>query len=321
VLSPTSFASYGGKVYFAGTDPEAGRELWSTDGTAAGTRRAEDLWPGAVGSSPDWLTASGGVLWFAADSPVYGRELWKYTPDEPTVLARQVFYNNSAFDAERGNALYIGDDHAIAPDKRPLLPGEAPTFANVTSYSKGINGIVIDISALPAGATLTPQDFTATTPPTGVTVRRGAGVGGSDRVTLTWRNYNPLDISPAAQAIANGWLTVTLKANTHTGLLRPDVFSFGNLIGDADGDRRVNALDLGQVKRLLNTTAGLDSRVDFNRDGKVNALDLGIVKRYLNQTLAAPVLSETSVAATAPLAAAPGRSLLDDEGQSPSLTM
>jgi hypothetical protein len=51
----------------------------------------------------------------------------------------------------------------------------------------------------------------------------------------------------------------------------------------------VNALDPGAVKRLLNTSASIDSRVDFNRDGKVNALDLGIVKRYLNRTLTPPI--------------------------------
>src|SRR5207247_4020365 len=88
-LSPTSFESYAGKVYFSGNDAEAGRELWSTDGTTAGTRRVADLWSGPVGSDPQWLTASGGALWFGADSPLHGRELWKFTPDEPTVVARQ----------------------------------------------------------------------------------------------------------------------------------------------------------------------------------------------------------------------------------------
>ncbi len=37
------------------------------------------------------------------------------------------------------------DDDAIAPDKEALLPGQAVTFANATSYEKGLNGIMVDL--------------------------------------------------------------------------------------------------------------------------------------------------------------------------------
>jgi len=171
------------------------------------------------------------------------------------------------------------------------------------------------LAGLPAGPDLTAADFAATVSPTAVTVRRGAGVGGSDRVTLTWLDPNPLDFSPIARAVGNGWLTVTVKANSHTGLSRPDVFSFGNLIGETGDDRKVNALDLGQVKRLLNTSAGLDSRVDFNRDGRVNALDLGIVKKYLNRTLAPAVLPPPAGPAPATVEAEGATALLLEGGQ------
>ena len=63
----------------------------------------------------------------------------------------------------------------------------------------------------------------------------------------------------------------------------------------------MNALDLGAVKRLLNTAAAIDSRVDFNRDGRVNALDLGIAKKYLNRTLA-PIVPPPPLAPAAPAA-------------------
>jgi len=58
----------------------------------------------------------------------------------------------------------------------------------------------------------------------------------------------------------------------------------------------VNALDLGAVKRALNTTADLASPLDFNRDGRVNALDLGTVKAHLNRSLAAPTAATTALA-------------------------
>ena len=134
--------------------------------------------------------------------------------------------------------------------------------------------------------------------PASVTRRAGAGTAGSDRVTLTW----------ADGVIKNTWLRVTMKADAQTGLSAPDVFYFGNLIGEtgdgngAGGTLRVNALDLGAVKRALNTTSTLDGRYDFNRDGRVNALDLGIVKKYLNRTLAAAVLPPLPV----PSSATPG---------------
>jgi len=81
---------------------------------------------------------------------------------------------------------------------------------------------------------------------------------------------------------------VTLRATPRTGLAAKDVFSFGNLVGETTGGTeslRVNALDLGAVKKALNGTATLASAADVNRDGRVNALDLGVVKQNLNRSL------------------------------------
>jgi hypothetical protein len=223
------------------------------------------------------------------------------------MVGRNVFYNNSAFD---GNDAGAGesDDPAVAPDKSALLPGAAATFANVTSYTRGINGVMIDFAGVPAGLTLspTPADFfvqkannagtltwTAAPSPSSVTLRPGAGAGGTGRVTLVWPDG----------AIKNTWLRVTVAANSHTGLAIPDVFSFGNLAGDTgDGNTtfRVNASDLGGVKQSLNAASVITGRFDFNRDGRVNALDLGAAKGNLNRTLAfIGALAPASVAALA----------------------
>jgi len=232
-----------------------------------------------------------------------------------TVAARHVFYNNSAFDG-RDPAAAASDDGAIATGKAALLPGQTAAFANVTSYDKGINGIMVDVTGLPAGATPTADDFEVSgggTPPASVSVRRGAGVNGSDRVTLLWRDYNPAGAAAPAQAVANGWLTVTVKANENTGLAAPDVFSFGNLIGETgDGGLswRVSALDLGAVKRALNSSAAVNSTADPNRDGRVNALDLGILKRNLNRPLPSFTVP-SAVAQATPIA--PVALFADDE--------
>ena len=50
------------------------------------------------------------------------------------------------------------DDNAIAPDKAALRPGVRATSQNYTSYSRGINGVMVDIAGLPSN-TLTADDF------------------------------------------------------------------------------------------------------------------------------------------------------------------
>jgi len=59
------------------------------------------------------------------------------------------------------------------------------------------------------------------------------------------------------------------------------------------------------VKKALNGTAGITSRVDFNRDGRINALDLGAAKLNLNRSLAAPAISLAASVATAALEPSP----------------
>ena len=131
-----------------------------------------------------------------------------------------------------------------------------------------------------------------------MTVRPGEGVNGSDRVVLL---FFPED------AVKNGWLEVRVLANSRTGLSAPDVFYFGNLIGESgDGATplRVGALDLAAVKRGLNTTAGVESPFDFNRDGRVNALDLALARQNLNRRLTPPPVAASFAARVEPEEAA-----------------
>lgn len=37
----------------------------------------KDIYPGATGSSPAWLTNVSGTLYFSADDGIHGNELWK----------------------------------------------------------------------------------------------------------------------------------------------------------------------------------------------------------------------------------------------------
>lgn len=56
-------------------------------------------------------------------------------------------------------------------------------------------------------------------------------VAGSDRVTVIWPGYDPNDL--AHPAVAKQWLEVTILATKNTGLSQPEVFYFGNAIGES----------------------------------------------------------------------------------------
>lgn len=217
-------------------------------------------------------------------------------PQVASVVGAYLFYNDSVFDAN-APAANAADDAAVAPDKQPLLPGNSASFANYSSYSKGINGIMVDLSGLPSGATLTADDFsflvgnssdpgtwTAAPAPTAVVDRPGAGALGSDRLEITWAN----------NAIQNTWLQVVVKSDVNTALSAPDVFYFGNAIGES-GNSTTDAIvdssdELGARSdpHSFTNPALITDVCDYNRDGRVDATDQIIARN--NQTTAATAL-------------------------------
>lgn len=72
----------------------AGRELWTTDGTAPNTRRVLDLRPGSEGSNPNFLTPfkSQTLVFFQAETSDYGAELYKTDGTESgTILVEDIW--------------------------------------------------------------------------------------------------------------------------------------------------------------------------------------------------------------------------------------
>ena len=63
----------GPRLFFTAFDGD--NELWTSDGTEAGTQQVSDIAP--TSSSPRDLTAHLGTLFFSADDGAAGRELWK----------------------------------------------------------------------------------------------------------------------------------------------------------------------------------------------------------------------------------------------------
>ena len=76
-----------GNVYFSAADGSSGQELWTTDGTVAGTHRVADINPGAADAFPCYLAVLGSRIYFAATGP-NGTELW--SSDGSTVGTMQV---------------------------------------------------------------------------------------------------------------------------------------------------------------------------------------------------------------------------------------
>jgi len=233
--------------------------------------------PLAAGLYRTWLEVQNGAG--QTGSSPYG-----YFTVVPTqVTGRHVFYNNSAFDGNNP-APNAQDDAAVATDKIALRPGgPTATFANYTSYSRGLNGIMVDVQNLieaPALGTVSqffelkvgndnhPATWAAAPGPAAVAVRAGAGDNGADRVTLLWPDG----------AIKNDWLQVKVLANRHTGLVAPDVFYFGSAIGESGNDPANAQVDLedelaARGRRSGFSPAALTNPHDFNRDGRVNASD------------------------------------------------
>jgi len=66
----------GGVAYFVANDGIQGRELWRSDGTAAGTHLLKDIAEGSRGSAPSGLVSVGQTFYFVANSDT-GADLWR----------------------------------------------------------------------------------------------------------------------------------------------------------------------------------------------------------------------------------------------------
>jgi len=233
----------------------------------------------------------------------------------PTVVGRRVFYNNSKLDGENP-LIDAADDLAVATDKSALLPGGTAMFANYTSYSRGLNGVIIDVKDLRGittiedfqfrvGNTSDPTQWREPPAPAEISVRPGAGQDGSDRIVITWPDG----------AIAKQWLQVTLKATANSGLAGDDVFYFGNAIGETGNDpvnALVNATDVIAARDNPHgplNQAEIDNPFDFNRDRLVNATDVilardnGTSPFNALRLIAVPPPVEPAAGPTAPRAA------------------
>ncbi|HLD25420.1 MAG TPA: hypothetical protein VJC05_00045 [Candidatus Andersenbacteria bacterium] len=201
------------------------------------------------------------------------------SPTSSTVRGVSLLYGQSAFGID------------LALDKTALRPGLTASFANISGYSRGINGLIIDIDNLPNdGIRLDNADFefrvgnsndvSVWSPdpyPILLPVRPGAGQQGSDRLHIHFPDG----------AIKNTWLAVTIKANPDTGLAEPYTFYFGSAVGDTGATFTENligadAADLQSISQHITPldqagTEPITNSNDLNKDGTVDAFDFQVV--------------------------------------------
>ncbi|MCC5830183.1 MAG: right-handed parallel beta-helix repeat-containing protein, partial [Phycisphaeraceae bacterium] len=296
-------------VLVGSSDPEQGTVtpeelLFTTDNwDQAQTLSIQGMPGGEVPGDQSYLIIIGPAI---SDDPVYsgltGPSVAVVNLDdvviESRIIARHIFLNNSVldgFDPAASNA----DDPAILPDKQVLPPGQTADGANLTGYVQGINGIMIDLAGAPELAGISAADFTffqgadedfeawiAAPAPTIIDVRPGEGIDGSDRITLIWTDGTIVDT----------WLQVTVLNTEVTRLPEPDVFYFGNLRGDTDGNGAVNNVDLLRITinmRKAEDDPTIDPATDLTGDGLVTIADREVVRDHYHNVL--PMITAPNV--------------------------
>jgi hypothetical protein len=212
---------------------------------------------------------------------------------DATIQSRNVFYNNAPGFGTSGvnNLPTVNPIKAIDPSKQALLPNQTPSTTNFTNYSRGLNGIVIDLnntgnlSGISAAnfqfaiwnsfPNATPN-FVAISPSVTVSTFPSGGTAGSDRVKLVF----------ADRAIENAWLRITVLADATSGLASNDVFYFGNARFDVTPTSpfpsqqvAINAFDVNAIRARQGQNSGFISNIfDVDRSGVVNAFDINAVR-------------------------------------------
>lgn len=129
---PVGLTPVGSTLYFSANDDTNGRELWKSNGTAAGTQLVKDVWPGdgaydPNSSGPKSFRAVGSTLFFSANNGTNGSELWK---SDGTTLGTQLV-----------NDIRPGDSSSLLSDDFGL---ESFASAGSTLYfwaDDGISGL------------------------------------------------------------------------------------------------------------------------------------------------------------------------------------
>lgn len=129
---PGTFANGDGRLYFVHNNGVNGAELWTSDGTASGTRMVKDINSGTTSSEPNHLIGMNNKLYFNANS---GTGYSFYETDgtqEGTRIVKEAMTISSAINVN--GTLYFGGDDLYKSDG---------TAAGTVSVSLGKTGFPV----------------------------------------------------------------------------------------------------------------------------------------------------------------------------------
>ncbi len=233
-----------------------------------------------------------------------------------------LFYDNSKFNHNVEGVNAASDDKAIDPTKTAYLPGAGTaTFANLSSFTNGINGVMVDLAGSATHTAITAGDFTfkvgdnnkpsmwaTAPPPSTVSVRTGTGTSGSDRVEITWTDGS----------IKEEWLEVTVHADPNTGLAAPYTFFYGSVIANSgignSGALAITSSTDENAARSHNGSATVSNVFDYNKDGFVNSSDENAARNN------GATIKFIKIAANTPLAPDAAPSVAPDVSVAPAVT-
>ncbi|MCW1884693.1 hypothetical protein OKA04_08125 [Luteolibacter flavescens] len=139
---------FNGILYFTREDPQAGYELWRSDGSLARTYRLADLDPGIRNSLPGGFTPSGPWLYFSADTRKSGREIWRTDGTEKgTRLVHETARGNGTtlphkFTPDHdGNLYFLGGIQSPGDDLWFLDGKKRKARQLTTPGSNGVSGV------------------------------------------------------------------------------------------------------------------------------------------------------------------------------------
>ncbi|MCX7420675.1 MAG: hypothetical protein NT013_14210 [Planctomycetia bacterium] len=142
--APQSLTNVNGRLFFTATDGVKGRELWTSDGTSAGTALVKDIRAGSSDSAPLQLAAINGQLWFSANDGTNGRELWKSDGTSiGTVLVKNLNAgtgsSNPADITQVGNSIFLTANDGGSGRELWKTDGTAAGTAMVTDIFAGVD--------------------------------------------------------------------------------------------------------------------------------------------------------------------------------------
>ena len=284
------------------------------DNTTTATIASQSL-SGVIG--PDVVMLSGGIATFedigvgnnktvnVTGMVLGGADAGNYTANTTatalanittTVFNRQVFYNDSGYETVSGIPAALSTSKVLL---RSSTTAQTTTFANVSNYSRGLNGLVLDIAGLTT-ATLTANDFTFRVAPSGVSGVQNPSAWGTAPTpsaivvtagTMTSPGRVRLEWAPLANnqpAIQNTWLQIIVKANANTSLTAPQTFYIGHAMGEVNGAAayRVTGADLSQVQSgISNAIVSVNDIRDVNKDRRITGADLSFVQSRISNNV------------------------------------